>query len=123
MTNVEAVKGPVRAEDLHTVLMHEHVFVRSEELQRNLPDTWNEDLELAAAEAKPSALASRGVRTLVDATVIGLGRDVARVARVNAETPDAGQRRVPFVGAALRERLDALEEGRETAYATDAARS
>ncbi|MGI5239287.1 phosphotriesterase family protein [Dactylosporangium sp. CA-139066] len=83
MPDVETVRGPVPAEQLGTVLMHEHVFVRSEEIQRNLPETWDEEAEVAAAEEKLAALAGRGVRTLVDATVIGLGRDVARVARVN----------------------------------------
>lgn len=40
------------------------------------------------AVEKLRAVAAAGVRTIVDPTVDGLGRDVARVARVNAQVPE-----------------------------------
>lgn len=82
---VQTVRGPVSVGDLGTVLMHEHVFVVSEELRQSLPETWDEQERVDDAVARLKALAAAGVSTLVDCTVIGLGRDVARVARVNEQ--------------------------------------
>lgn len=78
---VPTVRGPVAPEDLGPVLMHEHVFVRSEEILRNYPHLWDEQARVADAVTRLRAVRDRGVRTIVDPTVIGLGR----VARVNAE--------------------------------------
>ena len=84
MVTVETVRGPVGADELKTVLMHEHVFVLDSEMQRNYPELWDEEKVVTEAVEKLNALAAAGVSTIVDPTVVGLGRDVARVARVNA---------------------------------------
>ncbi|PZS20943.1 MAG: phosphotriesterase-related protein [Pseudonocardiales bacterium] len=65
--------------------MHEHVFVLSEEIRVNYPEYWDEDTRVADAVAKLTALTSRGVDTIVDPTVIGLGRDIPRIQRVNSQ--------------------------------------
>lgn len=80
---IETITGPVPVEELGTVLMHEHVFVTTEEVRQSYPELWDEDEQVATAAKRLSALRDVGVRTIVDPTVIGLGRDVARVARVN----------------------------------------
>jgi phosphotriesterase-related protein len=85
MAQVESVRGPVRAAELGTVLMHEHVFVLNEEIRRNYPELWDEQQQVAGAITRLQALKDRGVDTIVDPTVIGLGRDIERVARINAE--------------------------------------
>ena len=82
---VETVRGPVDVDALGSVLMHEHVFVRSEEFRRNYPDLYDEDQQIVDAVARLRALKERGVDTIVDPTVLGLGRDIARVAEVNAQ--------------------------------------
>ncbi|MEZ0115440.1 putative metal-dependent phosphotriesterase family hydrolase [Catenulispora sp. EB89] len=82
-TTVQTVRGPVAADRLGTVLMHEHIFVLDKEMRRNYPEMWDEETVVAEAVTKLNALAARGVSTVVDPTVVGLGRDVARVARVN----------------------------------------
>jgi phosphotriesterase-related protein len=82
---VETVRGQVPVDQLGTVLMHEHVFVLNEEIRRNYPEFWDEEERVADAIERLRELASRGVDTIVDPTVIGLGRDVERVARINAE--------------------------------------
>jgi phosphotriesterase-related protein len=82
---VQTVRGPVAVNDLGSVLMHEHVFVVSEELRQSLPETWDEQERIADAVSRLKALAATGVSTLVDPTVIGLGRNVARVALVNEQ--------------------------------------
>jgi phosphotriesterase-related protein len=85
MTEVQTVRGPVSASGLGTVLMHEHVFVLNEEIRRNYPELWDEEEQVAAAVARLRALKDRGVDTIADPTVVGLGRDIRRVARVNEQ--------------------------------------
>lgn len=80
---VHTVRGEVDVAALGTVLMHEHVFVLSEELRLNYPEYWDEDERVADAVDKLRTLKERGVDTIVDPTVLGLGRDLARVSRVN----------------------------------------
>jgi len=85
MTQVQTVRGPVPVDSLGTVLMHEHVFVLDEEYRRNHPETWDEDQAVANAVTRLRALVERGVHTIADPTVLGLGRDIERIARVNAQ--------------------------------------
>lgn len=83
---VETVRGPVEAADLGTTLMHEHVFVLTPELLANYGhEYWDEELRVADAIDKLTRLRGLGVRTIVDPTVVGLGRYVPRVARIAAE--------------------------------------
>jgi phosphotriesterase-related protein len=63
--------------------MHEHVFVLSPELDLNFPHPeWDESEAVERAVAGFEALHSLGIRTVVDLTVLGLGRDVRLVATV-----------------------------------------
>lgn len=84
-TRVSTVRGEIDVDRLGTVLMHEHVFVLSEEIRRNYPALWDEEAQVADAVTRLRALVDRGVDTIVDPTVLGLGRDIELVARVNAE--------------------------------------
>ncbi len=43
MAAVETARGPIPAEDLGRVLMHEHVFVISPEIQQNYPEDWGDE--------------------------------------------------------------------------------
>jgi len=83
---VETVRGPLETSQLGVTLMHEHIFVLSPEVQQNYPGTWNEDERVADAVAQLDALKARGVDTLVDVTVLGLGRDIPRIRRIAAQT-------------------------------------
>ncbi|GAA3553704.1 phosphotriesterase-related protein [Nonomuraea rosea] len=83
----ETVNGPVA--DLGATLMHEHVFGLSPEILWNWPDipeTWNLDARAREAAAKLDALKDEGIDTIVDLTVVGLGRYVPAVQRVAALT-------------------------------------
>jgi phosphotriesterase-related protein len=82
---ISTVRGPVSSADLGTVLMHEHVFVLSEDLRRALPELWQEEEQIAAAVARLRELKAVGVDTIADPTVLGLGRDIELVAKVNAQ--------------------------------------
>jgi phosphotriesterase-related protein len=83
---VETVRGPVALDDLGRVFMHEHVFVLNEEIRQNYAADWDEDQQVASAAAKLTALEQRGVATIADPTVTGLGRNIPRVQRVAART-------------------------------------
>lgn len=91
---VHTFRGPVPATTLGTTLIHEHVFVDHPELALNLPHPeWDDEEAVETAVAGFERLLALGVHTVVDLTVPGLGRDVARVARV------AGRTRVHLVAA------------------------
>lgn len=83
MPQVQTVRGPVDVAELGPTLMHEHVFVLTADVQQNYPEEWgSEDERVADAVATLQALAAVGVRTIVDPTVIGLGRYIPRIQRV-----------------------------------------
>lgn len=82
-TTVETVTGPVNLDALGATLMHEHVFTLNAELRDNYP--WDEEEVVSAAVTKLSELKAQGVSTIVDLTVYGLGRDLARIARIARE--------------------------------------
>lgn len=83
---VQTVRGAVEAAELGVTLMHEHVFVLNTEIIANYPEGWNEEERIADAVAKLEELRSRGVDTIVDPTVVGLGRYIPRIQRVAGET-------------------------------------
>ena len=86
MATVETVRGPVDTGDLGTTLMHEHVFVLTPDIMANYGDEyWDEEVRVADAIEKLRRLRDLGVTTIVDPTVVGLGRYIPRVARINAE--------------------------------------
>src|SRR3954451_18007040 len=83
VAQVQTVRGPVDTADLGQVLMHEHVFVLTADVQQNYPEEWgDEDARVADAVSRLTELASRGVRTIVDPTVVGLGRYIPRIQRI-----------------------------------------
>jgi len=86
MAQVETVRGPIDTANLGLTLMHEHVFVLNEEIRRNYPQTWDEEQRTEDAVLKLNALRERGCVTIADPTVIGLGRDIERIAKVAART-------------------------------------
>ncbi len=89
MPTVETVRGPVDTADLGRTYMHEHIFVLSTDVQQNYPDEWGDEAaRVDDAVAKLSALAASGVRTIVDPTVIGLGRYIPRIQQVAGRVPD-----------------------------------
>lgn len=85
---IETVRGPVEPSALGRTLAHEHVFVLSPDSQANWSDEWEEEQRVAAAVAQLREVVVAGYGTFVDPTVDGLGRDVRRVMRLNAEVPD-----------------------------------
>jgi phosphotriesterase-related protein len=88
MASIHTVRGPLDTAQLGVTLMHEHVFVLSTEILQNYPDIWgDEEQRIADAAARLNELYELGVSTIVDLTVIGLGRYIPRIQRVAALTP------------------------------------
>lgn len=83
MITVPTSAGLADVEDLGVVLMHEHLFVRTETLHWSWPGFggWNEEAGLIAARDRLAWLKLAGVDAILDMTVPGLGRDPALVAR------------------------------------------
>jgi len=89
VTQVQTVRGPVESAELGRTYMHEHVFVLTADVQQNYPGEWgDEDTRVDDAVHKLSALAASGVRTIVDPTVVGLGRYLPRIVRVAEQVSD-----------------------------------
>ncbi len=84
MAHVETLTGPVDTNELGATLMHEHVFTLNPDYLRNYGEGawWDEDPELAGAVDKLNRLAAKGIDTIVDPTVLGLGRDIPRLQRI-----------------------------------------
>src|ERR1700712_1488482 len=87
MGQVETVRGPIDASEIGATLMHEHIFIKNPELEENFPNPeWDEEGALKVAHDGLQLLYDKGIRTLVDLTVIGLGRSIPRIQRVAADT-------------------------------------
>jgi phosphotriesterase-related protein len=85
---VQTFRGALPADQLGVTLIHEHIFVSHPELDLNLPHPeWDEAAAIERAVVGLHRLWDLGVRTVVDLTVLGLGRDVRRVAEVAARVP------------------------------------
>lgn len=83
MPQVQTARGPVDTADLGPTLMHEHLFVLTPDVQQNYPQEWGSEQDrIADAVAKLEQVAALGVRTIVDPTVVGLGRYLPRIAKV-----------------------------------------
>jgi phosphotriesterase-related protein len=87
MSQVNTVLGPVDGSALGSTLMHEHIFVLSPEIEKTAEE-WDEEAEQTRAVAKLRELKQRGIDTLVDLTVVGLGRYIPRIEAIAALVPE-----------------------------------
>jgi phosphotriesterase-related protein len=87
MTQVNTVEGPVDGAQLGRTLMHEHIFVLSPEIEKTTEE-WDEPAQVARAIEKLRELKAHGIDTLVDLTVIGLGRFLPRIVEIAAQVPE-----------------------------------
>ncbi|MEV6291496.1 phosphotriesterase-related protein [Streptomyces sp. NPDC051896] len=85
MTEVWTVRGPVDSGELGNVLVHEHVVVVGEEFRQNYVD-WDEQAVVDAAVAQLTELKGLGIDTILDPTVLGLGRYIPRIQKIAART-------------------------------------
>lgn len=95
MAEVETLTGPIDVAELGPTLMHEHVFTLDTDYLHNYGEGswWDEDAELERAVDRLNRLADKGITTIADPTVLGLGRDIPRLAKI------AGRIRVNIIVA------------------------
>lgn len=87
MPQIQTARGAVDSSQLGTTLMHEHVFVLDTEVMQNYPEDWGlENDRVEDAVRRLNELKSRGVDTIVDLTVIGLGRYIPRIKQIAQQT-------------------------------------
>ena len=83
---IETMTGPILTTDLGFTLMHEHIITRSEGMVQNFPGVWNQEAVLKKVLEMLPALKGKGVDTIVDLTVLGLGRDIPMLLPVVEQT-------------------------------------
>ena len=89
MPTIETVRGPVDTAELGKTYVHEHIFVLTADVQLNYPQEWGSEQErIADAVARLQELAASGVRTIIDPTVVGLGRYIPRIQRIAEQVTD-----------------------------------
>jgi phosphotriesterase-related protein len=83
MATIESLEGPLDTADLGTVLMHEHVFNITAEIQIAHPgfNGWDPEVEVPKARETLRAAKEAGVDTLVELSPIGLGRSLDLIRR------------------------------------------
>lgn len=86
MTQVQTARGPIHADSLGRVLVHEHVFCMDMEYTLNYRRDYVEEEQIAEAVRRLDELKRHGIDTIMDLTVLGLGRDVPRIAEVARRT-------------------------------------
>jgi phosphotriesterase-related protein len=86
MSEVQTIRGPVDAGSLGRVLIHEHIFLMTTEYTYNYRPDFFGDETIARAAARLNALKAAGFDTIIDLTVLGLGRHIPSLAQVAAQT-------------------------------------
>jgi len=85
---INTALGPIDPPRLGRTLMHEHVFVLSPEIEKwpvgqglDACEEWDEESRFAEAVDKLRALKRSGIDSVLDLTVIGLGRNTRLLQR------------------------------------------
>jgi phosphotriesterase-related protein len=86
MATIQSATGPIESDDLGLTLMHEHVYVGWAAMLHEYPDRFDWETILATAVARLREAAGAGVRTIVDCTPIGLGREASLIRDAAAES-------------------------------------
>jgi phosphotriesterase-related protein len=87
MAQVQTARGAIDSSQIGTTLMHEHVFVLDTEILQNYPEEWGaESNRIEEAITRLNDLEAKGVDTIVDLTVIGLGRYIPRIQQIAQRT-------------------------------------
>lgn len=86
MSIIQTIRGPIDSSALGRVLVHEHVILMNMEYAINYrPDAFADETVAMAAE-RLNALKAAGIDTIIDLTVLGLGRHIPTMAKIAART-------------------------------------
>lgn len=86
MAQVQTIRGPIDSSALGRVLVHEHIFLMDAEYTLNYRPDFFEEKTITDAAERLNALKAAGVDTIIDLTVLGLGRHAPSLARVGQLT-------------------------------------
>ncbi|MCJ2185737.1 phosphotriesterase family protein [Novosphingobium beihaiensis] len=86
MSMIETARGAVPLDELGRVLIHEHIFLMDMEYTCNYRPDFFTGKTIDDAVARLDALKASGVDTIIDLTVLGLGRHMPSLARAAAKT-------------------------------------
>src|ERR1700760_1606497 len=86
MAQVQTVRGPIDTSSLGRVLIHEHVFLMNTEYTLNYRPDFFAAETISKAAVRLNALKAAGIDTIIDLTVLGLGRHIPSLAQVAALT-------------------------------------
>jgi phosphotriesterase-related protein len=82
MAQIQTLRGPIDSGALGRVLIHEHIFLMDMEYTYNYRQDFFADETITKAAARLNALKASGIDTIIDLTVLGLGRHVPSLAAV-----------------------------------------
>lgn len=77
MATIQTLFGTIDSADMGYTLSHEHIFVADEGLLHNFPSVWKKDFVVETARRKMQEAYDAGIRTMLNAAVLGNGRNVA----------------------------------------------
>jgi phosphotriesterase-related protein len=83
MTEIQTLAGPLDTAQLGRVLMHEHIFNVTYDVQGEWPGFhgWDPDAEIPKAQEKLRAVKAAGYDTILELSVLGLGRNIELMQR------------------------------------------
>lgn len=117
MTKVHTVTGQIDSTELGRTLVHEHLRVRCDTVACQFPHLYDEENEFAKAVESVLAVKERGIRTICDPTVMGLGRDMRFMEKVAHATE---MQIVAATGIYTFQDLPAHFQNRDIGYMVDA---
>lgn len=86
MAMIETARGAIPSSNLGRVLIHEHVFLMDMEYTFNYRPDFFSEKTIDGAVARLDALKASGIDTIIDLTVLGLGRHMPTLAKAAAKT-------------------------------------
>lgn len=117
MSAIQTVAGAIAVSDLGFTLVHEHLLVRDDAIQSQFPHLYDDERLFERAVEQFRGLRQRGVGSVCDPTVMGLGRDVRLMRRVSEAT---GVNILAATGVYTLARLPALFADRPADFLADA---
>lgn len=86
MATIQTARGSIDSGDLGRVLIHEHVFLMDTEYTYNYRPDFFEEKTVTEAADRLNELKATGIDTIVDLTVLGLGRHMPTLQKAAALT-------------------------------------
>lgn len=83
----QTLHGEIDPVELGATLMHEHLFIRDPDVAHNADTGWDADVQVERAREWLAQLHAGGISTVVDLTVIGLGRSITAMLRAAEGSP------------------------------------